>query len=109
MVKNQQIYIFVYVNVINRRTLIQYSLKYTDAKNALDTWYRVCKKAEWKNFNEVRSDYPSADVVGDNHVVFNVLHNKYRLIARFSFMYKVIQIKWFGTHADYNKIDVTKV
>ena len=97
------------MNVIKRNTLRAYYEKHADAKDALDTWYRVCKKARWKNFNEVRGTYPSADVVGDDRMVFNISHNKYRLIVRFSFVYQVIQIKWFGGHAAYNKIDVTKV
>jgi mRNA interferase HigB len=75
---------------------------------ALETWYRLCKKATWRNFN-VRTAYPSADVVGDDRMVFNIKGNKYRLIARFSFRYKAIQVKWIGTHAEYNAIDVLNV
>jgi mRNA interferase HigB len=76
---------------------------------ALETWYRVCKKATWRNFNEVRTAYPSADVVGDDRMVFNIKGNKYRLVAWFSFRYKVIQVKWIVTHAEYNAIDVLNV
>ncbi len=35
--------------------------------------------------------------------------NKYRLVVRMVFDYKTIQIKWFGTHAEYDKVDVTTV
>lgn len=98
-----------FVNVIKRKTLRSYSEKYADAKDALATWYRVCKKAEWSNFNEVTNRYPGADVVGDSRMVFNLLHNKYQLVARFSFPYHVIQVKWFGPHAAYDKIDVTTI
>lgn len=35
--------------------------------------------------------------------------NNYRLIVRLVFDYKTIQIKWFGTHAEYDKIDVTTI
>jgi len=97
------------VNVINRRTLKRYYAKHTDAKYALETWYKVCRKADWKNFNEVKQYYPRADQVGDDRMVFNIIHNKYRLIVRFSFRYKTIQLKWFGTHTEYNNIDVLKV
>jgi len=75
---------------------------------ALETWYRLCKKATWRNFN-VRTAYPSADVVGDDRMVFNIKGNKYRLVAWFSFRYKVIQVKWIVTHAEYNAIDVLNV
>jgi mRNA interferase HigB len=35
--------------------------------------------------------------------------NKYRLIVRMVFEFKAIQIKWFGTHIEYDKIDVTTI
>jgi mRNA interferase HigB len=97
------------VNVISRKTLVEFYERRPDAMEALETWYRVCKKATWRNFNEVRTAYPSADVVGDDRMVFNIKGNKYRLIARFSFRYKAIQVKWIGTHAEYNAIDVLNV
>lgn len=100
---------FYVVNVISRKTLIEFYEIHADSKDSLEAWYRVCKRAVWNNFNEVLKAYPMADVVGDDRVVFNVKGNKYRLIVRFSFRYKAIQIKWIGTHAEYDKIDVLKV
>jgi len=97
------------VNVVNRQTLKNYCLIHADACAALETWYKVAKKASWSNFNEVKEFYPSADQVADDRMVFNIKGNKYRLVVRFSFTYKVILIKWFGTHADYDKIEVDKV
>lgn len=97
------------MNVISRRTLVEFYENHVDARDQLETWYKVSKKATWINFNEVLEVYPAADVVGDNRVVFNIKGNKYRLIVRFSFRYKAIQVKWIGTHAEYDKIDVLKV
>ena len=59
--------------------------------------------------NEVQNAYPTADVVGDDRMVFNIKGNKYRLVVRFSFRYKAIQVKWIGTHAEYDNIDVLEV
>ena len=47
--------------------------------------------------------------MGDNRVVFDVKGNRYRLVARVLFVFKQVQIKWIGTHAEYDKIDVTTV
>jgi mRNA interferase HigB len=94
------------VNVISRKTLVEFYQAHADARDPLETWYRVCRKAVWTNFNEVLTAYPTADIVGDGRVVFNIKENKYRLVARFSFRYKAIQVKWVGTHADYDNIDV---
>ena len=48
-------------------------------------------------------------MAGDDRVVFNIAGNKYRLVVRIVFEYKVIQVKWFGTHKEYDKTDVKNV
>ena len=101
--------LFWMVNVVSRKTLVEFYQNHLDAREPLETWYKVCRKAEWQNFNEVRLAYPSADWVGDDRVVFNIKGNKFRLIGRFSFRYKSIQVKWIGTHSEYDSIDVLKV
>ncbi|MFM7431164.1 MAG: type II toxin-antitoxin system HigB family toxin [Flammeovirgaceae bacterium] len=97
------------MNVIKRQTLLEFSDKHADARVTLNTWFSACKKADWKSYNELQKDYPEAFPVGDNRVVFDVKGNKYRLIARVLFVFKQVQIKWIGTHADYDKIDVKTV
>ena len=61
------------------------------------------------NFNELKKVYGNASMVADDRVVFNIMGNKYRLVVRMVFQYKVIQIKWFGTHSEYDELDVTSV
>lgn len=96
-------------NIIARRSLLQYCARYPAAANALKAWYEEMVEADFKNYNELKSHYPNASIVGDNRVVFNILGNHYRLIVRIVFDYKSVQIKWFGTHAEYDLIDAKKV
>jgi len=96
-------------NIINRKTLLLYCKRYPGAAIALQGWYYELLKGEFKNFNEVKKVYGSVSLVGDDRVVFNILGNKYRLVVRMVFLFKVIQIKWFGTHAEYDKIDVATI
>ena len=98
-----------FMNVITKGTLLSYIQKYPKAKDWLITWYETAESADWENFNQVKKCYPSAGQVGDNSMVFNVNGNNYRLIVRFSFVYKSIQIKWFGPHKEYDKIDVLNI
>ena len=97
------------MNVISRKTLVSFYEIHADARESLETWFKVCRRATWRDYHEVLKAYPSADIVGDNRVVFNIKGNKYRLVARFSFRYKVIQIKWIGNHRDYDKINVAEI
>ena len=79
------------------------------ASTALFEWYHEMIITEFKNFNELKNVYRNASVVSDDRVVFNIMGNKYRLIVRIVFDFKAIQIKWFGTHAEYDKIDASNI
>ena len=96
-------------NIIARATLLYYFKKYPGAATALQEWYHGFIKCSFKNFNELKQTYGNASLVGDDRVVFNILGNKYRLVVRIIFEFKAVQIKWFGTHKEYDKIDVTTV
>ena len=97
------------MNIIKRTAIENFIDKHADSKSTLLTWFASCKKAKWENFNQLQLDFPEAFPVGDNRVVFNIKGNRYRLVARILFTFKQIQIKWIGTHAEYDRIDVTQV
>jgi len=82
---------------------------FPEAKTALFQWYHELLKADFSNFNELKRTYGNSSIVSDDRVVFNIMGNKYRLVVRIVFEYKTIQIKWFGTHAEYDNIDVSKI
>ena len=96
-------------NIIARRTLLEYCSLYPPAANALKQWYAEIQQCTFNNFNELKAVYGNASIIADDRVVFNIMGNKYRLVVRMVFDYKTIQIKWFGTHAEYDTIDVTIV
>lgn len=96
-------------NIIARRTLLDYCKLYPPAANALRQWYAELQGQAFANFNELKAVYGTVSVVADDRAVFNIMGNKYRLVVRMVFDYKTIQIKWFGTHAEYDKIDVAIV
>jgi len=97
------------LNIITRKTLLDYCKKHPAASTALQEWYHELVNSDFKNFNELKRVYGNASIVADDRVVFNIMGNKYRLVVRIVFDFKVVQIKWFGTHAEYDKIDVTTV
>lgn len=89
--------------------MLEYCKKYPQATVALQEWYHEMAICSFKNFNELKRIYSNASVVADDRVVFHILGNKYRLIVRIVFEFKAIQIKWFGPHAAYDKIDVKTI
>ena len=75
-----------------------------DSKIALEIWYQIAEEAEWKNFSDIRVDFPNADYVGNQHYVFNIKGNNYRLIVVIKFTINRIFIRFVGTHKEYDKI-----
>ena len=102
-------YIIEVFNIINRKTLLSYWKEYPIASSALQEWYYELSKHDFSNFNELRNVYGSVSIVGDDRVVFNILGNHFRLVIRIVFNFKTIQIKWFGTHAEFDNFDVNKI
>lgn len=89
--------------------MLEYCKKYPAATIALQEWYHELVNSDFKNFNDLKKVYGNASIVADDRFVFNIMGNKYRLVVRVVFAFKAIQVKWFGTHTEYDKIDVKKI
>lgn len=96
------------MRIIAKRTLRSYWEANPDAEQPLKSWYAIASRANWSTPHDVKAVYGSASVVGDR-VVFNISGNKRRLIVRFDYRQGLGFIKFIGTHAEYDKIDASKV
>lgn len=83
--------------------------KYPDAEQPLKSWYDETRKADWKSFHDIKRLYPSASIVGNDRVVFNIKGNTYRLIVLVRFRGKKLFIRFVGTHKEYDKIDARTI
>jgi mRNA interferase HigB len=103
------------VRVIARSTLREFvktlhrTKNYAPVKCALDAWFHEVEKAAWKNPAELKAVYASASIVGNDRAVFNIKGNAYRLVVAIDYLRQVVFIKWIGTHADYDRIEVATV
>lgn len=97
------------MNIIVRRSILYYADKYPQAKVALLTWYNEFSKHKFSNFNEVKEVYGNASIIANNRIVFNIKGNDYRLVVSVNFKQLAAYIIWFGTHKEYDKINVAEV
>ncbi|MCF2488529.1 type II toxin-antitoxin system HigB family toxin [Dyadobacter sp. CY347] len=95
--------------IIKQRTLHNYCVKYPGAKTAIAEWADKTELADWANFMDVKSVFNSVDYVGDNRFVFNIKGNQYRMVAMIFFSVRTVYIRWFGSHSEYDKINVSKI
>jgi mRNA interferase HigB len=97
------------LRVIAKKILRTFWTKYSDCEQQLKSWYREAEKSEWKNANDIKNEYPTASILGENRVVFNIKGNNNRLIVKINFQYQMIWIRFIGTHKEYERIDANKI
>ena len=96
------------MRIITKGALKEFWEQHPDAEQELKYWYDKIKNASYNSPNEVILDNPKADTVGNNRVVFNICHNKYRLIALFRYNLQRVYIRFIDTHKEYDKIQDIK-
>ena len=80
-----------------------------DAKEPGLAWYRHALKADWGSPIEVKVSFRSASILRDGRVVFNLAGNKYRLVVWINYPYRVVYVRFIGTHAQYDDIDAQNI
>ncbi|MBO9572690.1 MAG: type II toxin-antitoxin system HigB family toxin [Chitinophagaceae bacterium] len=95
--------------VISYRTIREFISMFREAEDSLNNWYRIMTKADFHNYNELKSIFGSCDSVGNDRYVFNIKGNKYRVISLIQFSIRTVYILFVGTHAQYDKINASTI
>jgi mRNA interferase HigB len=82
---------------------------YLDAKEPTLAWYRHALKANWASLADVKTAFAKASILKDGRVVFNIAGNKYRLVVWINYTYRVVYIRFIGTHTQYDQIDAQTI
>ena len=99
------------MRIIKIKTLREFwsAPEFGDSEQPLKSWYVIAKKANWATPQDVKSQFGNASIVKDNRVVFNIAGNKYRLIVKFNYEYKIAYIRFLGTHKQYDAINAEAI
>ena len=92
------------MNIVAKKTLVAYYTTHPQAKDALEEWYTKTRKSHWTNFADIRATFNSVDSVGNQHYVFNIKGNDFRLIVVVQFKHQYVFIRFVGTNAEYDKL-----
>jgi mRNA interferase HigB len=91
------------------KTFWENSPAHEDAREPVLAWYRQAVQADWDSPAELKADFGNASILKDGRVVFNIAGNKYRLVVWINYAYRVIYIRFIGTHAEYDRIDAQAI
>lgn len=91
------------MRLVGREHLSAFCEKHTDCAGWIQSWVAEIERATWKSPAELKSRYPSASLLTEKVVIFNVKGTRYRLATRVAFSAGVVFIDWIGTHAEYDR------
>ncbi|MGZ5094189.1 MAG: type II toxin-antitoxin system HigB family toxin [Burkholderiales bacterium] len=100
------------MRVIALRTIkhfIESRAEHADSREPALAWYRQVLRADWATPADVKREIRSASILKDGRVVFNIAGNKYRIVAWINYPYRVVYVRFIGTHAEYGRIDAQTV
>lgn len=80
-----------------------------DSREPALAWHRQTLQADWASPADLKREISSASILKDSRVVFNVAGNKYRIVAWINYPYRVVYVRFIGTHAEYDRIDAQTV
>lgn len=97
------------MRIIAVGTLRAFWSVHRDAEQPLRAWVHLVRAADWDGPTAVKAVFAAASILPGNRAVFNIGGNKYRLVVRFAYRYRIGYVRFIGTHADYDRIDATMV
>lgn len=91
------------------KAFLERNASYADARDPIMAWYRAVRHADWAAPADVKRAVRTASILKDGRVVFNLAGNKYRLVTWINYPYRVVYIRFIGTHRQYDKIDAQTI
>ena len=91
------------------KAFVNRSPAYTDAREPVMAWYRQVRSADWATPADMKRAIGSASILNDGRAVFNIAGNKYRIVVWINYPYRVVYVRFIGTHRQYDEIDAQTV
>lgn len=95
--------------LVNTKIIIDCYQKHRISRSAFEAWIAEAERSTWSSFIDIKNRYRSADLLPGNRVVINIKGNKYRLVIKVNYRVRIIEIRFAGTHAEYDKIDAETI
>lgn len=91
------------MKLLGKQILHDFKEQHADARSQIESWEAEVEEAQWSSPADLKGRYPKkASFLKDQHVVFDICWNKYRLMVRMSYKNSIVLVKKIGTHKEYD-------
>ena len=95
------------MKLLGKKLLHNFKEAHADAQSQIESWEAEVEETQWNNPHDLKSRYPKASLVKNQHVVFDLCWNKYRLLVQVNYKNGIVLIKKIGTHKEYDSWGIT--
>src|SRR6266851_2365489 len=92
----------LFMRIVSRKAIAEATSSHSEWGASLNAWYKIAKNADWKSFTDVRNGWKNSNVVG-RFVLFDISHNRCRLIATIKYKWRMVYIRRILSHAEYDE------
>lgn len=99
------------MRIVSKRTLRDFWQQplYSDSQGQLEAWHDEVLKADWSTPQELKAQFGNASILQNSRVVFNIKGNDYRLVVQINYPFRMVYVRFVGTHAMYDQIDAVTI
>jgi mRNA interferase HigB len=91
--------------IIYLKRLNDFGKSQANARKSLAAWKLVVERAQWNTKQQVLRDFPKAKMIQNNRARFGIIRNSFRLIAYIDYDDNIVEVRFIGTHNEYDRID----
>jgi mRNA interferase HigB len=93
--------------IVSPKRVHDYAVRFPPAGPSLRHWLRVVRSADWNRPSDMKATFNDVDPVtvksGRTVYVFNIDHNRHRLIAAVHFNTQTVYVLRIMTHREYDR------
>jgi mRNA interferase HigB len=97
------------MRIINQKKLLDFAAEHANVRDALFAWYDDVKNAYWHTPGELAQRYGWDSGLPESRALFRIKGNACRLVVRINYEFQIVDIRFVGTHAEYDRIDAIKI
>jgi mRNA interferase HigB len=97
------------MKVVGRHVLDAFSSKHPPVRKLLQAWLVSVNGGQWSDAAAFIEAFPNASEIPGNRVKFKIKGGQYRLIIKVNYAVGIVDIRFVGTHEEYDRIDAEKI